>query len=173
MKYKIEVYGKGGEAFIHKLTEDQYETLQDNGVEDDLMDHEQISEVLGTDFLETEEIMMGIYTGGENIQIIVKDESGEVVWKSDDNFDFEEYEDYYQFNDANYLLIEDYQKGNFFNYELETEEEFNPEMLVGVLVELLDGCSELITDIKYKDHEMVKDYGDTTSKGFTYFLMNG
>ena len=58
-------------------------------------------------------------------------------------------------------------------FELETEEEFNPEMLVGVLVELLDGCSELITDIKYKDHEMVKDYGDTTSKGFTYFLMNG
>lgn len=173
MKYKIEVYGKGGEAFIHKLTEDQYETLQDSGVEDDLMDHEQISEVLGIDFLETEEIIMGIYTGGENIQIIVKDESGEVFWKSDDNFDFEEYEDYYQFNDVNYLLIEDYQKGNFFNYELETEEEFNPEMLVGVLVELLDGCSELITDIKYKDHEMVKDYGDTTSKGFTYFLMNG
>ena len=58
-------------------------------------------------------------------------------------------------------------------FELETEEEFNPEMLVGVLVELLDGCSELITDIKYKDHEMVKDYGDTASKGFTYFLMNG
>jgi hypothetical protein len=134
------------------------------------MDHEQISEVLGTDFLETEEIIMGIYTGGENIQIIVKDESGEVVWKSDEDFDFEEYEDYYQFNDANYLLIEDYQKGNFFKYELETEEEFNPEMLVGVLVELLDGCSELITDIKYKDHEMVKDYGDTTSKGFTYML---
>ena len=70
MKYKIEVYGKGGEAFIHKLTEDQYETLQDNGVEDDLMDHEQISEVLGTDFLETEEIMMGIYTGGENIHLV-------------------------------------------------------------------------------------------------------
>ena len=68
------------------------------------------------------------------------------------------------------LSVEDYQKGNFFNYTLETEEEFNPEMLVGVLVELLDGCSELITDIKYKDHEMVKDYGDTRSKGFTYML---
>jgi hypothetical protein len=170
MKYTIEVNGKGGEAFIHKLTEEQYETLQDGGVEDDLMDHDQISEILGVDFLETEEMIMGIYTGGENIQIIVKDESGEVVWESEDDFDFEEYVDEYQFNDTHYLSVEDYQKGNFFNYVLETDEEFNPEMLVGVLVELLDGCSELITDIKYKDHEMVKDYGDTISKGFTYML---
>ena len=170
MKYTIEVNGKGGEAFIHKLNEEQYETLQDGGVEDDLIDKDQIDEILGTDFLDTDDIIMGIYTGGENIQIIVKDESGEVVWESEDDFDFEEYENYYQFNDTHYLSVEDYQKGNFFNYTLETDEEFNPEMLVAVLVELLDGCSELITDIKYKDHEMIKDYGDTSSKGFTYML---
>ncbi len=131
---------------------------------------DQINEVLGIDFLDTEEIITGIYPGGENFQIIVKDESGEVVWESDENFEFEEYEDDYQYNDTNYFSAEDYQKGNFFNYELETEEEFNPEMLVAVLVELLDGRSEIITDIKYKDHEMSKEYGDTTSKGFTYML---
>jgi hypothetical protein len=170
MKYTIEVNGKGGEAFIHKLTEEQYETLQDNGAEDDLMEKDQIDEVLGIDFLDTEEILMGIYQGGENIQIIVKDESGEVVWESDDDFDFEEYEDEYQFNDTTYFSAEDYQKGNFFNYTLETDEDFNPDMLVAVLVELLDGRSELITDIKYKDHEMKKEYGDTISKGFTYML---
>jgi hypothetical protein len=170
MKYTIEVNGKGGEAFIHKLTEEQYETLQDNGVEDDLMDHDQINEVLGIDFLDSEEMIMGIYQGGENIQIIVKDESGEIVWESDENFEFEEYEDDYQYNDTTYFSAEDYQKGNFFNYTLETDEDFNPEMLVAVLVELLDGRSELITDIKYKDHEMQKDYGDTISKGFTYML---
>jgi hypothetical protein len=170
MKYTIEVSGKGGEAFIHKLTEEQYETLQDGGVEEDQMDTEQISEILGVDFLETDNIITGIYTGGENIQIIVKDESGEIVWESDDEFDFESWEDEYLFNDTTYLSAEDYQKGNFFNYVLETEEEFNPEMLTAVLVELLDGCSELITDIKYNEHEMIKDYGDTRSKGFTYML---
>jgi hypothetical protein len=170
MKYTIEVNGKGAEAFIHKLTEEQYDTLQDGGVEEDQMDTDQISEVLGVDFLETDNIITGIYTGGENIQIIVKDESGEVIWESDNEFEFEEYEDEYQFNDTTYFSAEDYQKGNFFNYVLETDEEFNSEMLTAVLVELLDGCSELITDIKYKDHEMIKDYGDTTSKGFTYML---
>ncbi len=170
MKYTVEVNAKGAESFIHKLTEEQYETLQDGGVEDDLMDQDQINEVLGIDFLDTEEIITGIYPDSENFQIIVKDESGEVVWESDENFEFEEYEDDYQYNDTNYFSAEDYQKGNFFNYELETEEEFNPEMLVAVLVELLDGRSEIITDIKYKDHEMSKEYGDTTSKGFTYML---
>jgi hypothetical protein len=170
MKYTIEVNGRGGENFIHKLTEEQYETLQDGGVEDNDMSQDQISEVLGTHFLEAEEMITGIYTGSDNISITVKDESDEVVWESEDDFDFEEYENYYQFNDTHYLSVEDYQKGNFFNYTLETDEEFNPEMLVAVLVELLDGCSELITDIKYKDHEMIKDYGDTSSKGFTYML---
>lgn len=170
MKYTIEVNGKGGEAFIHKLTEEQFETLQDGGVEENQMDHEQISEVLGMDFLDTEDIITGIYTGGENIQIIVKDESGEIVWESDDEFDFESWEDEYLFNDTTYFSAEDYQKGNFFNYVLETEDEFNPEMLTAVLVELLDGCSELITDIKYNEHEMIKDYGDTRSSGFTYML---
>ena len=170
MKYTIEVNGRGGENFIHKLTEEQYETLQDGGVEDNDMSQDQISEVLGTHILEAEEMITGIYTGSDNISITVKDESDEVVWESEDDFDFEEYENYYQFNDTHYLSVEDYQKGNFFNYTLETDEEFNPEMLVAVLVELLDGCSELITDIKYKDHEMIKDYGDTSSKGFTYML---
>ena len=170
MKYTIEVNGRGGENFIHKLTEEQYETLQDGGVEDNDMSQDQISEVLGTHFLEAEEMITGIYTGSDNISITVKDESDEVVWESEDDFDFEEYENHYQFNDTHYLSVEDYQKGNFFNYTLETDEEFNPEMLVSVLVELLDGCSELITDIKYKDHEMIKDYGDTSSKGFTYML---
>lgn len=170
MKYTIEVNGKGGEAFIHKLTEEQYEALQDGGVEDDQMDKDQIDEILGVDFLETDDIITGIYSGSDSIEIIVKDESGEIVWQSDDEFIFEEVEDDYQFNDTNYFSAEDYQKGNFFNYILETEEEFNPEMLTAVLVELLDGCSELITDIKYKEHQMIKDYGDTRSKGFNYML---
>ena len=101
----------------------------------------------------------------------VTDESEDVIWKSDDEFDFEEYEDDYRYNDGRYLLIEDYIKGNFFNYILETDEDFNPELLSSKLIELLDGRSELITDIKYDGQEMEKEYGDTSSKGFTYMLL--
>ena len=170
MKYNIEVSGKGAEAFIHKLTEEQYESLQDGGVEDDAMDQDEINEVLECDFLETDEMVFGIYPGGENIWIKVTDEDGEVVWESDEDFDFEEYEDEYRYNDTTYFSAEDYQKGNFFNYVLETDEEFNPQLLSAVVLEILDGRSELIIDIKYNGQEMEKEYGDTTSKGFTYML---
>ena len=71
MKYTIEVNGKGAESFLHKLTEEQYETLQDGGVEEDQMDHDQISEILGVDFLDTEDIITGIYPGGgDNLSLI-------------------------------------------------------------------------------------------------------
>ena len=170
MKYTIEVNGKGAEAFIHKLTQEQFERLDEGGVEDDAMDQDEINEILGKDFLETDDIITGIYPGSDNIMIRVLDESGEVVWESDDEFDFEEYEDDYKFNDTTYFSAEDYQKGNFFNYELETDEDFNPDLLSAVTVELLDGRSELVVDIKYNGQEMTKDYGDTRSTGFTYML---
>ena len=170
MKYTIEVSGKGAEAFIHKLTQDQFDRLEEGGVEEDSMDQDDISEVLEHDYLDTENIITGIYPGSDNILIKVIDESGEIVWESDDEFDFEEYEDDYKFNDDIYFSVEDYQKGNFFNYELEIDEEFNPELLSAVTVELLDGRSELLIDIKYNGQEMTKDYGDTVSKGFTYML---
>jgi hypothetical protein len=168
MKYKIEVNGKGGEAFIHKLTDEQYESLQDGCVEDDLMDIDQISEVLGVDFLDTDTIITGIYQG--SLSIKVRDESDNLVWESDEEFDFEDYEYDYKYNDGRYLSIEDYIKGNFFNYVLETDDDFNPELLTAQLVELLDGRSELITDIRYNNQEMEKEYGDTSSRGFTYML---
>ena len=170
MKYTIEVNAKGAEAFIHKITQEQYDNFQESGLEDDAMDVDEINEVLGVDFLETEEIITGIYPSSENIWITVTNEAGEVVWESDEDFDFAEYKNEYKFNDDLYFSAEDYQKGNFFNYQLETDEEFNPELLSAVLVEILDGRSDLIVDVLYDDKEMKKDYGDTTSKGFTWML---
>ena len=170
MKYTIEVNAKGAEAFIHKITQEQYDAFQESGLEDDAMDTDEINEVLEVDFLDTEEIITGIYPGSENIWITVTNEAGEVVWESDEDFDFAEYKNEYKFNDDLYFSAEDYQKGNFFNYQLETDEEFNPELLSAVLVEILDGRSDLIVDILYDDKEMKKDYGDTTSKGFTWML---
>ena len=62
-KIAIAVTGASGSIYA-KLLMDKLLSLKD-----------QIDEILGTDFLDTDDIIMGIYTGGENIQIIVKDES--------------------------------------------------------------------------------------------------
>ena len=91
MKYTIDVSGKGGEAFIFKLSKEQYEFLQDSGVEDDLMKHDDIYKTLEIeDYMDTNDIVSGLYNGSEYIMITVTDESGEVVWQSDDDFEFED-----------------------------------------------------------------------------------
>lgn len=176
MKYKIEVSGRGGDSFIFRLTEDQREKLSNGDVESGSMDYDEICQILGVeDYFSCNDEVIGLYNGkthGEHLYIEVFDESGEIVWKSPEDYDFEEVEESYEYNDGNFLLIEDYQKGLFFHYELELEEEFNPDLLSIKIVELLDGMSELITDVKYKGETIdFRDGGDTSSKGYTYYLL--
>lgn len=176
MKYKIEVSGRGGDSFIFRLTEEQREKLSDGDVESGSMDYDEVCEILGVDdYFSGNDQIMGLYNGknhGEHLFIEVFDDKGELVWSSPEDYDFEEVEESYEYNDGNFLLIEDYQKGLFFNYELELEEDFNPDLLSIKIVELLDGMSELITDIKYNGQTIdSKDYGDTSSKGFTFLLL--
>lgn len=176
MKYKIEVSGKGAESFIFPLTEKQREQLADAEVESGNMDYDEICKILEVeDYFSTNDAITGLYNGsnhGEYLFIEVFDETGNKVWESTEDFDFEEVQDEYQYGGGNFLLIEDYQKGNFFRYEIDIDGEFNPKLLSCVIVELLDGMSELITDIKYNGQKIdFKDYGDTSSKGFNYLLL--
>ena len=174
MKYTLEISGRGCEAFLFKLTDEQFETLYDADVEGDALSVEEVCNILEIeDFFSTNDCLTGLYNGknnGEYLWIKVLDENEEVIWESEENFDFEEIEDYYEYNDGHYLLVEDYQKGNFFNFVLETDE-FNPNLLSAKIIELLDGRQELITDLKYNGEEMLKDYGDTSSKGYTFILL--
>jgi len=174
MKYTLEISGRGCEAFLFKLTDEQFETLSDADVEGDALSVEEVCNILEIeDFFSTNDCLTGLYNGknnGEYLWIKVLDENEEVIWESEENFDFEEIEDYYEYNDGHYLLVEDYQKGNFFNFSLETDE-FNPNLLSAKIVELLDGRQELITDLKYDGEDMLRDYGDTSSKGYTFILL--
>jgi len=176
MKYKIEVSGRGGESFIFRLTEEQREKFSDADVESGNMSYEEICEVLGVeDYFSCNEQIMGLYNGknhGEHLLVEVFDEHDNPIWSSTEELDFQEVEESYECNDGNFLLIEDYQKGLFWRYELELEEEFNSDLLSIKIVELLDGMSELITDIKYNGQSIdYKDYGDTSSKGYNYLLL--
>jgi hypothetical protein len=169
MKITIEVWGKGCEAFLHKITEEQLDTLSDGGVEDDQMSVEEIEEVLEIDSItDTDNISTGVYPDSFNIKVL--NEDGNILWESDDNFEFSEYEDQYLYNDDKYLMIQEYQKGHFFTYTLEIDGEFDPSLLIAKNTELLDGVAEIITDINYSGVDMEKDFGDTTGKGFYFSL---
>jgi hypothetical protein len=174
MIYKIEISGRGGEAFIWKISDEQFKTLNEEGVTDDKMDHDRIGRVLETESLfDTDEIVFGLYNNGEYFIITVKDESGNIVWESLNDFQFE-FTSVNSINEeVNYFIAEDYQKGQFFEYEFETESEFNPQLLGCEITELLGGELEYITSLSY-NFEKLDNIGelDTSSKGFTYYLEN-
>lgn len=174
MKYTIDVGGRGSESFVFKLTEEQFQKLSEIDLYEAEVD--EIYQILGIeDFFITEDIFFGLYNGansGEYCWITVKNELDEIVWDSPENFNFSEVEDLYLFNDDHYLLVDDFQKGTFFNYNIEIDEEFDPEKLSAETVELLDGYLELITDIRYDGNKIEeKDWVDTRSKGYNYYLI--
>ena len=72
------------------------------------------------------------------------------------------------YNDGDYLLIDDYQKGHFFTYFLEADS-FDPKLLTPVNTEFI-GRYSVITNFKYNGQKIDREWGDTCSKGFTYYL---
>lgn len=168
-KLTIEVYGKGCESFIHKLSNEQFRILSKRKVTKNKMDEYEIQDILGVDSItDTDNILIGLYPGSINIKVI--DEDGGLIWESDDDFEFSDYDEEYLFYDNEYLMVQDYQKGLFFSYQLELHEEFNENLLIACNSEVLDGVADIVTDIKYGDIEMQKEFGDTRSNGVYYSL---
>lgn len=176
MKYTITLTGYGCDAVIHSITNEQLETFTENNVPDGGMTNEEICDVLELDSIyDADDIVNGLYFNNQDLidtlEIVVEDEDRNEIWKSgkDFSFDYDTFETSCQFYDDNYFVVESTQKGQFRIFELETEE-FNPELLTPVVVELFDGIFELITALSYDGEELEADFGDTRSTGDNYFL---
>jgi hypothetical protein len=168
-KFKIEISGKGCEAFLFKLDGEQLTSLSDGQVELDQMEEFEIEDILEVGSItQTNHVVVGLYT--DSFNICVFDNQDNLIFESNSDFEFSDYIEDSIYNDDNYLMVRDSQKGTFFIYELELSGDFNPSLLSVETKELLDGALELITDIKYDGVEMEKDFGDTTSKGIYYKL---
>jgi hypothetical protein len=84
---------------------------------------DEVLPVLDIEWLSDGEIsFLGPYAEPEFYQIQVEDETGEVVWESDDSFYPDDNDSQCVYDDDNFLLVEDYCKGTFFTYELELDE---------------------------------------------------
>jgi hypothetical protein len=172
MKYKIVVGGRGSECYVHSIDENQKLKLSECGIDGSYGEHEIITEILDkNDIFDTDNIFLGPYNYPENYIIEVFNENNVKVWSSDTNHEFKD--DEYEFitGEGNYLIVDDYTKGEFFNYEIDLEEDFDSDKLKPVITEVIDGL-ELITKIQYAetDLEVFKEYGDYWSKGITYHL---
>jgi len=179
MKYKVILGGRGAEVWVHKLNEQQKQQLTEGNVEDGEMESIDIEKLLEIDCLDqSDEVYTGAYIQNTSFVIDVYNESNEIVWDSTSNpeWDFDdelmmEYDNYSSVADAeNVLIVEDYQKGNYYEYILDIEEEFDPNKITPVITEIGDRF-ELITGICYNGIVMeIEEYGDTWSKGLSFYL---
>ena len=111
------------------------------------------------------ETLLGLYDG--EYQVFVYDENDELVWESEesglDNTEFDSDE-----CEGEFLLVEDYQKGNFFTGYFEADS-FDPELLSAVNREYIGQYSSVVK-FKYDGEIIETDWSDTSSKGFNFYL---
>lgn len=171
-KYKINVSGKGSETFVFPINEEQIQMLKEIDVEKSDIDFDEVGEILNVESISDTDISyIGAYSDPELFHIEVENENGAVIWESDTQFYPEDNVEEYLYDDENVLLVEDYQKGTFFTYELELEEEFNFALLNLIIKEIGERV-EIVVGLTYNgnDIENFKDFGDTWSKGISYYL---
>jgi hypothetical protein len=173
MKYTISLSGRGGDIAIFPITEEQFNYLQENDVESDNMSYDEICEYLEFEdlFSSSEHMVTGAYLS-ECFISVMNEETGEEVWNSENDSGFvdTEWKDG-GIEGSDYLAVEDYVKGEFFTFYLETEEEFNPDKLIPIITEVAE-VRDIITSFIYDGDDLsdTKEYSDYWSKGFNYIL---
>jgi len=173
MNYTISVSGRGADASLYPLTLEQAQELLEMGIQEDLMSMDEISDYLGVDeiYSSADHCVVGAYWG-EHYITVTNDETGEEVWNSegDDDTDDTEWKDG-GIEDSSYLVVEDYSKGEFFTFRLETEGEFDPIKLRPVISEVAE-VRDLITGMIYDEVDISdsKEFGNYWSKGFYYIV---
>jgi hypothetical protein len=170
--YKISLGGRGSECFLFPLSDDQYVTLEKGEVENEKMELDEIITVLNVeDIFDAPQSILGAYL--DEYYISVCDSKDQEVWNSE-NGDIESDDKWCvtDYDGQNYLVIEDYSKGNFFNFYVDLEEDFDPSKLSLVITEV-GQCRDIITSIQYNglDLDDTKEFDDYWSKGF-YFILS-
>jgi hypothetical protein len=158
MKYILKISGRGGENYLHKLSQEQFDKLSDLDLEE--VDQDQITEILQVEsVVDTDYSILGAYTDPESVYITVTDESENI------NYKFNQLQ-----LDGDYFVSHDYVKGQFQEFEFEAES-FDLTKLNLVVTEI--GYElEAVTRIIYDGQELeVVDYGDYWSKGLYFYLV--
>ena len=174
MKYKITLGGRGAYVYVHQLNEEQREILTEAEVDNVVkskMDYEEINEVMGKEVDASEDVFGGVYNNPTDYILKVTDENGEVVFESDEDWDFNPDVDYHHdslFEEGNYLIVEAYSKGTFLEFELETDE-FDPNKLEPVVVEINERI-DILKGLYYDGQELEHEWGDYDTKSYYYYL---
>jgi hypothetical protein len=173
MKYNISLGGRGSDCRIFRVSDEEFQYLKENGVEEENLEYEEICDYLQKELLfdEADEYVVGPYL--DELYLVVQDEDKNVIFESesmpDDVIDNSVWESC-QLEGENYFVIEDYSKGNFFSFEVENEN-FDINKLSFIVKEIAES-RDFIVGLKYDGVDLTdtKEYGDYWSKGLYYLL---
>ena len=181
MKYTINLGGRGGDIYVYELNKEQKTQLTEGNVADpkgSTLNEEAISEILGVEFVDdSDKTYTGVYDDPSLMMVEVTNEEGEIVFDSSQSdkdwyFNLETLSEHEMHesvhNEGNCLFVENYCKGNFFIFEVETEY-FNPALLSPICLQV-GGRFNLIVGLCYDGEELMKKYDDYWSNGLYYYL---
>ena len=177
MKYKIKLGGRGADIWIQNLNDEQRQVLQEGRVETDQMEYDEIAKVLNKDNVDdSDETYTGVYDDIKTIVLEVYDESDNLIFDSTtiENWYFDldtlDEHDVYEsvYEEGNYLFVESYSKGTFFEFELETDN-FDVNKLSPKKLEINERF-DLINGLLYDGVELDFEFGDYWGKGYYYHL---
>lgn len=171
-KYKIYLTGRGCDLYLYPLDEEKKNKIKEFELTSPDFDFEQVAPILGSEWpSDTEISYMGTYNDPDNYLIIVEDENGKVIWESPQELSITDGHFQSVHSNEDIFVIEDYAKGSFFTFNVELEEDFNHEKLNTKVLEVAD-IFEIVVGLIYDDLDLedFKDFDDTWSKGFSYYL---
>lgn len=180
-KVKLILGGRGAECYVHDINEEQKERLINGGINEDKMTIDLVNEILGIDWIEENaRVYVGAYTEPDNFYIAAYDEQNNLIWESNEDFEFNpefEYNEDFELKDFDNveedglkLVIEDYIKGTYFEYQLELEEEFDPQKLSTIQLDISETV-QIIKGLKYNGNKLeISEWGDYWSKGLYFHL---
>lgn len=180
MKYKITLGGRGADIWVHRLNEEQHKRLKEVESSLNSMDLDDIAKLIDRDYVDdVDDVFFGVYDNVGDIVIQAFNENDEMIfdsladddWTFDDEtlMDHENYDSVFEGDDPT-LFVESYSKGTFFEFELETEEEFDPTKLSPIILEVGERF-EMITGLAYNGEELEKEVGDYWGKGYYFHLI--
>ena len=177
---KLILGGKGAECHVHDINKAQKERFINGDVQNDKMSLDLICEILNINFFEEgARFYSGVYNSSDQYYIAALDENNNLIFESTEGWSLP-IKDYKDMDDSDLILvettpnkfiIEDSVKGNFIEYVLELDDDFDPNKLSPVITDI-SNTIEIITSLKYDGKEIKKcEYGDNWSKKLNFYLV--
>lgn len=168
MRYTVKLGGLGLKFKLIEIDKDQYNFLKKSDVEKDKLSIEEVSKYLNINFNDLDS-NFGVSWGNHYIKVFKDDIE---LWHSDYDEDVE-FQDEWINLDPNFnysLLIEDNKEDDFYSFNLDIFDDFDPNNFIRVTKEF-GNSKDIITDLKYQNKILQKNDLNTFEKTLTVFKL--